>query len=514
MLSIALRNTDFFMKDTAQTKKRYFFPIRVKTILLIVVFGLVLAEVAMVYFSISSSNQNKKTYLADATDLSETVAVSVDIDKFKHVKDEVAAIYDSYDTKLVRDDYDGTPEFEEYLAKFDAVRNLQDYKDLQQYLATVKSVNDDTESVYLCYVDYELGYGIYLVYDQENEWFPTGIIDYIYEEDYPMLEDPMIGFKASIYMAEVEQEYLVTAGTAIVDPTTKDVIGYAMVDITMNTVRKSQADRIVRLFIYLISTVLVLCGVGILVINFILIKPVKTLQNAAKSYDVNDPEKTHEIFSKLHVNVHDEFTDLADSMKQMESDINNKIIELMRTNEALYETKQVASEMTELANKDGLTGVRNKIAYDNQCHQMNKDISGNKLGYEFGIVMVDLNYLKNINDDYGHDSGDAALIKLCNIICTIFAHSSVYRIGGDEFVVILKGRDYKNSKKLIDEFNAKIEELNEDIDLLPAEKVSAAIGYSTFNPKKDTCVDDVFKRADKAMYTRKHEMKERDKSRQ
>ena len=499
------------MKDTTQKKRRRIFPIRVKTTLMIVIFGMVLAEIAMIYFSISSSNQNRGAYKAAATDLSETVALSVDVEKLKNVKGQIASIYDSLDPKLVRDEYDGTPEFEAYLNSCAEVKSSADYIYLQNYLKAVSDANDDTEGIYLCYVDYERGLGIYLVYDVENEWYPTGMIDYIYEEDYPMLDNPMLGFVASIYVDVATGEYLVTAGTPIVDPAQPDVvIAYALVDISMTTVRKSQADRIVRLFIYLVSTVVVLSLVGVLVINFILIKPVKTLQNAAKNYDVNEPDKTHEVFTKLKVNVNDEFADLADSMKEMENDIHNKIVELTQTNVELAATQKVASEMSELANKDGLTGVRNKISYDHQCEEINKQIE-NKEPLQFGIAMIDLNYLKNINDDYGHDSGDSALIKLCNIICTIFARSPVYRIGGDEFVVILRNRDYKDSKKLIKEFNTKIDGLGEDDDLLPAEKVSAAIGYSKYLPDKDKCVDDVFKRADKAMYERKREMKERDK---
>lgn len=498
------------MKDTETKKKRRLFPIRVKTTLMIVVFGLILAEIAMIYFTISSSRENRSQYKAAATDLSETVAFSIDIEKFKNIKGQIASIYDSLETKLVRDDYEGTPEFEAYLEQCAQVKTSQDYIYLQNYLKAINDANDDTDGVYLCFVDYERGLGIYLVYDVENEWYPTGMIDYIYEEDYPMLENPMLGFVASIFVDNANGEYLVTAGSPIIDPSDPDtVIGYAMVDISMNTVRKSQADRIVRLFIYLMATVIGLSIIGVFVVNYILIKPVKTLQNAAKNYDVDEPDKTHEIFSKLKVNVNDEFADLADSMKAMENDIHNKIMELTQTNEALLETRQVANEMTELANKDGLTGVRNKISYDRQCEEINKQIA-NKEDLKFGIAMIDLNYLKNINDDFGHDSGDSALIKLCNIICTIFAHSPVYRVGGDEFVVILKGYDYINSDKLIKEFNAKIEGLREDDELLPAEKVSAAIGYSKYNKKQDTSVDDVFKRADKAMYERKREMKERD----
>ena len=498
------------MKDTDTKKKRKFrFPIVLKTILIFFVAGGILAEIAMIYFSLVSSNTNKDRYKSIATDLSKTVALSIDVNKVKNVTSQIISIYDQYDPKPVRDDYEGTPEFEEYLAKFDAVRQTQDYKDIQKYLFDVREANSDADSVYLGWVDYDRKLCVYIVYDEENELYPVGMIDNLYEEDYPLVDDPKLGFVASIYEAPVEGIYLVTAGSAIVDENDQ-VVCYALVDITMAKVRAKQADGIVRLFIYLISTVLLLSGIGIVVVHFIFIKPIKTLHNAAKSYDINDPEKTHETFKNLHLYVHDEITDLADSMKTMESDINNKVNELTKVNKELIESQELAKNMTELANKDALTGVRNKIAYDRQVVELNDQIS-TKDPIKFAIVMIDLNYLKNINDDFGHYNGDVALIKLCNIICTIFAHSPVYRVGGDEFIVILKGKDYANVGKLVAEFNAKIDELGVDDELSEAEKVSAAIGYSSYNPKKDTCVDDVFKRADKAMYERKHEMKSRNK---
>ena len=50
---------------------------------------------------------------------------------------------------------------------------------------------------------------------------------------------------------------------------------------------------------------------------------------------------------------------------------------------------------------------------------------------KLGIAIVDLNFLKKINDTYGHEKGNLAIKKLCFIICHIFQHSPVFRIGGD-----------------------------------------------------------------------------------
>ena len=492
------------MEETKQ-KKKFRFPISVKTVLIIVVFGLVLAEIAMVYFSITSSNSNKAKYKEEATELSTTVALSVDIDEVKELKNYVIDVYDSYDPRPVRPEEGETQEFKQYMAAVAGVKNLDAYKHLQTYLHKVKEANADTDGIYIAFVDYELKRAIYLVYDQENEVYPAGVVDPLYEEDYPMVDNPKLGFVASIYESELDGQTLVTAGAPIVDENDK-VVAYALVDFSMEVVRRKQASSIVRLFIYLISTVALLCVLGIVVIHFILIKPVKTLQNAAKSYDVNDPEGTHEKFVKLKINTHDEFADLAENMKKMESDINNKIGELTKINGELIASQRVASQMAEMANKDALTGVRNKNSFTRAAESIDSKVHNGEL-IDFGVVMVDLNYLKNINDEYGHTAGDSALIKLCNLICATFVHSPVYRIGGDEFVALLRNNDYKYAEKLIYDFKIKIRELIEDKELKPYERISAAIGYSVFDPKTDECINDVFKRADADMYECKHAMK-------
>ena len=479
--------------------------IRIKTILIIVVFGLVLGAISMVFFTTETTNNNRKNYKDLATDLSKTVALSVDIEKVTNIYNQARSYYDAYDEKPTRDK-EGTPEYEAYMAQFEVLKNTQDYKDIQNYLKGIKDVNTDTDGIYLAFVDYERKLAIYLVYDTENTDYPTGIIDPLYEEDYPLIDDPKLGFVASIYQAEVEGIYLVTAGSPILD-NNGNVICYALVDITMSTVNSKQAAVTLKLIIHLLIAIAVLCVVGVLVVEFIVVKPIKTLQMTAKSYDVNKPEETHQIFSSLKLNVNDEFSDLAENMKTMENDIYNKMNELSIMNQQLEQSQEEVEKMTELASKDALTGVGNKAAYDEETRKINEKIKA-KEPIKFAIAMIDLNYLKIINDDFGHDNGDAALKHLCQIICSVFVHSPVFRIGGDEFAVIAMNRDYVNIEKLIAKFNRKIDELKNNKELKLPEKASAAIGYSRYNEKEDTCVDDVFKRADEAMYIRKREMKE------
>ena len=126
---------------------------------------------------------------------------------------------------------------------------------------------------------------------------------------------------------------------------------------------------------------------------------------------------------------------------------------------------------------------------------------------EFGIAMIDLNFLKRINDTYGHEQGNIAIKKLCYTVCHVFEHSPVFRIGGDEFVVILKNNDYEDRDELIEDFRAQMELLQSDFSIEPWEQISAAIGIAVFEKDRDARVDNVFKRADQLMYENKKEMK-------
>ena len=473
-------------------------------ILTVMAFGFLLTAIAMTYYSIVVIKGNQKTYANVATNVSSTVAEVVNVEEFIDLKDQVKAIVDASEDKPLSDER-GSERWNAYIEQFDAIKNSEKFKKMHEFLRKIDDINsNDIDCLYLAYVDNVNKLVVYVV-DSEvgDDACPPGCLDELLEKNYKILDDPKIGFPA--YTSNMgSYGELVTAGHAIYH--NDEVVGYAMADISITTVRRLETNSIVRLLLYLIVTVGLLTVAGILSFNHFMIRPIKKLTTVANSYDIRNPNKTHESFTKLDVKSNDELGDLALSMKKMEEDVNKKIVELTETSQELEASKQEVQEMTELANKDALTGVRNKAAYNAEVALIDQDIKNGKI-VRFGIAMVDLNYLKLINDKYGHNDGDAALIKISNLVCTIFAHSPVFRIGGDEFVVILKNADYKRADKLVKEFNKKIDSLRKDDDLLPAEKVSAAIGYAIYDETTDTCVDDVFNRADKAMYQRKHWMK-------
>lgn len=194
-----------------------------------------------------------------------------------------------------------------------------------------------------------------------------------------------------------------------------------------------------------------------------------------------------------------------DEIGDMSTHLNDMVDQLKTTLTKLKDTEEQADAMAELASRDSLTGIRNKTAYDRYIQSNEKSfLTGDE---EFGFAMIDLNFLKRTNDTYGHDKGNVLIIKLCQTVCAIFVHSPVFRIGGDEFIVVLKGRDYHDIEALVKEFHATLDGFAKDPSLQPWEKVSAAIGYALYDRETDRSIDDVFKRADEAMYECKSRMK-------
>ena len=156
------------------------------------------------------------------------------------------------------------------------------------------------------------------------------------------------------------------------------------------------------------------------------------------------------------------------------------------------------------ANRDSLTGLRNTTSYDAWVTKFDKEIKDNKP--EFGVMVLDLNRLKEANDKYGHVVGNKLIVSAAKIISDVFKRSPVFRIGGDEFLVVLQNKDLENYEKLYAQFVSDCEkEFVEDGDAKIS--VSLASGLAMFDPAKDTRFEDVFKRADDAMYENKRESK-------
>ena len=154
----------------------------------------------------------------------------------------------------------------------------------------------------------------------------------------------------------------------------------------------------------------------------------------------------------------------------------------------------------QVANRDALTGVRSKYAFVEAEREWNDRLNNGEV-CNFAVVVCDVNDLKRVNDNQGHKEGDKLLKKACMILSLTFRHSSVFRVGGDEFAVILSGHDYEN-RHLLYSILLETNEKN-----YAENRVSMACGMGEYEPSIDRRFESVFKRADAAMYEHKKSMK-------
>ena len=202
----------------------------------------------------------------------------------------------------------------------------------------------------------------------------------------------------------------------------------------------------------------------------------------------------------------DELSLLSRQLVEMLKDIGEYTRELNEATEKLREAENMEYEKKEQQIKDELTGIRNKNGYDREVKKIRKKIENGEA--VFGVALVDLNDLKELNETHGTGKGDIAIKELCRLVCDVFVHSPVFRVGGDEFAVILTGEDYVSVKYLIESFNKEIKRRHEDHSIKEWDKAYAAVGYAIYDDAIDgMSFESVYKRADRAMKDRKDYMK-------
>lgn len=148
--------------------------------------------------------------------------------------------------------------------------------------------------------------------------------------------------------------------------------------------------------------------------------------------------------------------------------------------------------------RDVLTGCRNRNYFEEFKREFEEDFDPGRNNNQLGFIFVDLNGLKIVNDSKGHSAGDDLLIEAVKILKENFRKGDhVYRIGGDEFVIVCK--NVENDNEFEDNLTKKI-----NSEKLRNASVSMSFGLAVFNKDTDFSLDDTLKRADDNMYYDKH----------
>ena len=117
-------------------------------------------------------------------------------------------------------------------------------------------------------------------------------------------------------------------------------------------------------------------------------------------------------------------------------------------------------------------------------------------------MVLDINNLKKVNDHLGHEYGDMLIRDACDLIQKGFGDNEVYRIGGDEFVVILENEAVQQSSELVRNFDTGIVVFNRN-NTKYEQKLQVARGIAFYDGEAGESYASVFRRADQAMYENK-----------
>ena len=150
--------------------------------------------------------------------------------------------------------------------------------------------------------------------------------------------------------------------------------------------------------------------------------------------------------------------------------------------------------------RDGLTGVKNRMAFGTVMEQIKGRLDETSV---WALVMCDLNDLKGVNDAFGHDKGDEYIRAAADAIRDSFPRGQVFRIGGDEFAVILSGVSPQEVEEGVQVLRCTMEEYSSRCSF----DASVAAGTAFYDPVLDSDLEGTLNRADAGMYANKRKMK-------
>ncbi len=385
--------------------------------------------------------------------------------------------------------------------------NLEEYSEIRERLVFLKENYPDVMYMYIYHFIPEGGEVIFdLDSDYSLDADPPGTI---YAPDpavVPYMNDLCEGKEIPVLTGDTGDGYMLTYMRPVYD-SNGNYSCHVCVDFSMDNLHKKDIRFVLGLLLILAIITVVIAFIDIYIMRKKVTGPINRMKQATDSFSYeneNDHRNNISIMEKLNIHTGDEIEDLyrlfLTFMKNNLSFMQN----LNKAESAIRDKEAKIGQISQEAYRDTLTGVGSKTAYIKKVEEINSDIKAGKC--ELAVVMVDINNLKQINDEHGHKSGDIYIKGCCHMICDHFKHSPVYRIGGDEFVIILNGQDYDNRKTIIDSLNKAFNENFMKRDAEPWLRYSAAVGMAEYS-SDDNTFELIFKRADEAMYKAKKEFK-------
>jgi len=257
-------------------------------------------------------------------------------------------------------------------------------------------------------------------------------------------------------------------------------VAYIIVGISTESVQATQYAYLLYIILIITAITFLFGAFLIMYMDRFIIRPINTMSEAAMNYSEALIGEGESPIGKLEIKTGDELERLCESMKHMERDIISSSSQL------------VIADWN--SSHDSMKQMYNKRAYEEK-------LTGLEAEKEIGIVYLDVDNLKRMNDTYGHEKGDDVIINAAEMIKKYLSTNiTSYRVGGDEFVVLA-------SSCARDEFDKMVEAMKADKAGIVSEPndeffCRLAIG-GAYREEKET-LQDTIKRAEGMMYRDKH----------
>ncbi len=275
---------------------------------------------------------------------------------------------------------------------------------------------------------------------------------------------------------------------------------------TINRLEKQKYSLIVREVV-----IILLIALGeFLALSFIIVRPVSVMSKSLKNSVTEDGK----IVGSVPVISRDEFGQLAEQFNKLSAqlnDANHKLQtkidmsdqELIKNNRQLFkqseELKQISDEFKRMSMTDALTGIYNRRHFEELIHTETEMAQQHE--EEFSLLIIDIDYFKKINDDYGHPCGDCVLIDVARTLKASLRKTDIIcRVGGEEFAAICKRADKAVSIDIAEKLRTKIEALTTQFEDQQI-SVTISVGVASLNiDSSDGSTESLYRRADIAVY--------------
>ena len=185
----------------------------------------------------------------------------------------------------------------------------------------------------------------------------------------------------------------------------------------------------------------------------------------------------------------------------------NEIIGLLGISTDITDIHNLKEALKKQAITDPLTGLHNRRFFFETAKQYFS--KSNRDNHPFSLIIMDIDYFKNINDTYGHFVGDDILRYISSHISSILRKEDILtRIGGDEFAILLSNTNIDSAKILAEIIRSSIDELQIQGEWNGTITPKICLGITSHNDNDKNC-DDMYIRADNALYVAKKQGRNR-----